>query len=95
MSEKKVRKAMMGMKKKKSSGPDGISQENLILGTDVLVIPLTRIINASIENEEFPEIWKEAVVTPLLKKGDPEEKKNYRPVRYSSILGPLAGCVMI
>ena len=73
VSEKKVRKAMMGMKKKKSSGPDGISQENLILGTDVLVIPLTRIINASIENEEFPEIWKEAVVTPLLKKGDPEE----------------------
>ena len=29
VSEKKVKKAMMGMKKKKSSGPDGISQENI------------------------------------------------------------------
>ena len=68
------------MKKKKSSGLDNISQECLILGADILTIPLTRIINCSIESGIFPEEWKLAVVTPLLKKGDPKEKSNYRPV---------------
>ena len=27
-----------------------------------------------------PEAWKEAIVTPILKKGDPKKKENYRPV---------------
>ena len=29
---------------------------------------------------EFPRIWKEALLTPVLKKGDPNTKENYRPV---------------
>ena len=36
---------MKKMAKKRSAGKDGISQANLILGADVLAIPLTRIIN--------------------------------------------------
>ena len=28
----------------------------------------------------FPDIWKEALVTPVLKKGDSGVKENYRPV---------------
>ena len=80
VSEKKVRKAMDAMKKKKSAGLDGISQENLLLGKEVLVIPLTRIINSSISTGIFPKEWKEAVISPILKKGDPTDKKNYRPV---------------
>jgi hypothetical protein len=80
VTEKSVKKAMQGMKKKKSAGKDGISQEQIILGTDVLVIPLTRMINTSIRNGEVPTAWKEAIVTPILKKGDPLKKENYRPV---------------
>ena len=50
-------------------GKDGISQTNLILGAEVLSIPLTRIINKSIESGIVPKIWIEALVTPVLKKG--------------------------
>ena len=49
-------------------------------GSEVLAIPLTRLINTSIQSGIFPEEWKLAVVTFLLKKGDQKEKKNYRPV---------------
>ena len=28
----------------------------------------------------FPSSWKEALLTPVLKKGDPSAKENYRPV---------------
>ena len=80
VSEEVVKKAMNKMKKKKSAGVDGISQENLLLGTEILAIPLTRLINCSIKSGIFPQEWKEALVTPILKKGDPQEKKNYRPV---------------
>ncbi len=59
---------MCSLEKKRSAGMDGISQENLIFGAKA---PLTRIINNLIANGEFPEMWKEALVTPILKKGDP------------------------
>ena len=80
VSKGKVSKTMKQMKKKKSSGIDGLSQENLILATKVLTSPLTSIINDSIKKGEFPSAWKEALVTPVLKKGDPLLKENYRPV---------------
>lgn len=75
VTEKKVLKAMRSMKKKKSAGKDGISQENLIMGTETLVVPLTRIINESIASGIVPKIWKDAVVTPILKKGRPKEER--------------------
>ena len=62
------------MSKKKSSGMDGLGQDKLVLATEILKIPLTRIINSSIENGEFPAEWKEALITPILKKGDREKK---------------------
>ncbi len=50
------------------------------MGTDVLKIPLTRLVNSSIASGTFPKPLKQAVVSPILKKGDPECKDNYRPV---------------
>ena len=47
--------------------------------TKITVI-LKNIFNLSISKGEFPQGWKEALVTPVLKKGDPKMKENYRPV---------------
>ena len=33
-----------------------------------------------INKGEFPNSWKEAIVTPVFKKGDKSELENYRPV---------------
>ena len=77
---KEVMKTMGNMKMKKSAGMDDISQECLLIGKSVLAAPLTQIINASITEEKFPAGWKEAVVCPILKKGDPKQKANYRPI---------------
>ena len=77
---KEVGKIMKSMSKKKSKGNDGVSQECLLLGQEVLAAPITLIINNSISTGVFPETWKEAIVVPILKKGDPTDPKNYRPV---------------
>ena len=68
------------MKKKKSSGCDGLSQEHLAAGAPTLTDILVKIFNQSINEAKFPEAWKEAVVTPVLKKGDKSLIDNYRPV---------------
>ena len=80
ITEKEVVKIMKSMSKKKSKGKDGVSQECLLIGAEVLAAPLTKIINNSITSGIFPADWKEAIVVPILKKGDPKDPKNYRPV---------------
>ena len=76
VTESTVLKTIKGMKNKKSSGLDELTQEQLKSGAEILAIPLTRIINASIEQGKFPENWKEGVVTPVLKKGAATDKKS-------------------
>ena len=80
VTEADLKNTLKKMKKKKSAGTDGLSQENLINGGSILASPLTLIINKSIEDGQFPTEWKEALVTPVLKKGDPKQLNNYRPV---------------
>ena len=47
VSVKTVTKIMKKMKKKKSAGTDGVTQECLLMGVDVVAEPLTHIINTS------------------------------------------------
>ena len=47
---------------------------------DVLVVPLTLLINTAIQEGQVPKTWKEGRVLPLHKKKDKSCVKNYRPV---------------
>ena len=58
---------------------------------DVLLPVITLITNLSLQSGHFPEIWKEAIVTPSLKKcgSDPSNFKNLRPVSNLSYISKL------
>ena len=58
VTTKMVTKIMKQMSKKKSKGNDGIPQDCLLQGLDVLAAPLIRVINTSITNGCFPNQWK-------------------------------------
>jgi hypothetical protein len=77
---KQLSKHMKKLNPKKSSGLDGLSQENLLLGKSNLLAPLLAIVNQSITDGEFPAEWKVAAVIPVLKKGNAQLPSNYRPV---------------
>ena len=49
---------------------------------DVLLVPITQIVNLSLVSGTFPDIFKTSHVTPLLKKPSlsKDDMKNYRPV---------------
>ena len=80
VTEKMVSKVMRSLKKKKSKGEDGISQDVIMMGEKALLTPITHIINSSISTGVFPNHWKKAVVIPILKKGSATDKNNYRPI---------------
>ena len=49
---------------------------------DVLLTPITNIVNLSLESGSFPDVLKVSRITPLLKKPSlsKDDMKNYRPV---------------
>ena len=89
VSEKVVLNLLRSLKPKKSCGIDGITSEILKIGFDVLVVPLTYIINYSIRTGKYPSKWKIAKVIALHKKGDKKTLINYRPVSLLAVAGMI------
>ena len=77
------------LKNSKSTGLDDIDTGTLKLIIRDILPALTHVINLSLMNLEFPSIWKLAKVIPLLKKSDPLNPKNYRPVALLPIMSKI------
>ena len=71
VSEAEVSKALSELKPKKSTGIDEISSHTLKQVQEVVVTPLTFIINSAISAGVFPEAWKHSKIIPIHKRGDP------------------------
>ena len=58
---------------------------------DILITPINSIINASLEQGKCPNFFKQAHVTPILKKTslDKEVFKNYRPVSNLNVISKI------
>ena len=63
----------------KASGVDNIPIGIIKLSIDIIVEPLTEIINLSLVSGCFPYTLKMAKVLPIFKTGDPEELKIIGP----------------
>ena len=57
-----------------SSFFDDVKFYQLKLGAEEIATTLTKIINKSIADGIFPEGWKKAIITPVIKKGCKEDK---------------------
>eukprot|EP00795_Rhopilema_esculentum_P012581 gene12581-3281_t len=80
LSQDEVRGIIMNTSNKYCS-LDPLPTEILKTCIDVLIGPITAIVNKSLSCREFPSCWKCAVVIPLLKKlGLDLICKNYRPI---------------
>jgi len=65
---------------RKAVGYDKIPAKALKDGAEILCYPYTSVLNAIIDTNTFPSSAKLAEVSPIYKKEDALEKKNYRPV---------------
>ena len=70
----------------KSQGPDGIHPRVLFELKDHILTPLAHIFINSLDTGQLPEIWKQANISPIFKKGSKKNPSNYRPVSLTFIL---------
>ena len=82
---KELKKALNKLKKKKAPGPDNKTNEMLQHLGNTALQKLLDIFNLSWDNGELPQIWKEANMIPILKKGKNKSKAvSYRPISLTS-----------
>ena len=77
------------MKRGKSHDIYGINIELISWGNTIVVDQLHMLFNVLFETGKFPRNWNIGTLTPIFKKGDPYECKNYRTITVGSILGKL------
>ena len=68
------------IKNKISSGHDDISSKLMKITINIIIEPLTHIINQSLKTGIVPSEMKIAKVIPIHKSSDKSVLKNYRPV---------------
>ena len=94
LTQSDVDKILKDFKPKTSSGSDGISMKLLKLIGDSILPILTILINQSLTTGIFPDKFKIAKVTPLIKKPNVLEIDNFRPISLlSSISKVVEKCV--
>ena len=79
-----VKSALMKVNKAKAPGLDKIPARD---AAGVIVVPITHIINLSLNQGIVPQDFKNALVAPLYKILNKTDAGNYRPV---SILGAVS-----
>ena len=86
-----VRKIVKSLKNSKSTGLDNIDTRTIKLVIEEILPALTHVINLSLTNQEFPRIFKQSKIVPLLKKpkDDPLNPKFYRPVALLPIMSKI------
>ena len=92
ITESDVCRIVLKMKSKFSSSLDGISNHFLKQIISTIKMPLTIVINKSLDSGIFPQKMKIAKVYPLFKNGNPESKDNYQLISLLPIMSKVIEC---
>jgi len=76
---------LRGLDPHKAQGPDNIPTRLLKDFAFELAPAVTLLFQASLKQGTVPQDWKEALVTPIFKKGDRTDPANYRPISLTSV----------
>ena len=80
---------MQGLNPHKAEGPDHIPTRFLTEFAAELSPAMTLIFQASLQQGEVPDDWKQANVAPSFKKGDRSTAANYRPISLTSVCSKI------
>ena len=84
ISHQDIYQTILRMKSSVSRTPDAIPTYYLQHTASQLIEPLYILFNFSVCTGQVPDIWKQALVTPIYKKGSSNDPKNYRPISLTS-----------
>jgi hypothetical protein len=89
ITENDVNDILKSLDTNKAYGVDGISPRLLKMVSAEITPSLTKLFNMSLHKGIFPDIWKQANVMPLFKKGKHSDINNYRPVSLLSSISKV------
>ena len=84
-----VEKIIKSIKRSKATGIDDLPPGLIKDAADVLSVPLSHIINMSLDTGQFPQEWKAAKIIPLHKSGSTKSFDNYRPISVLPIVSKI------
>ena len=84
-----VQKALNELNPRKAYGQDKISPRILKLLSNELAPSLCKIFNTAIESSKWPEDWKRGTWTPVFKKGNKQDVRNYGPITVIPTAGKI------
>lgn len=84
-----VRNVIDQLKNKKSRDIYGLNVKIIKSIKNLILVPLTKLINSCFLAGVFPDCMKKALVIPMFKKGDTEKLENYRPISLLPILSKI------
>ena len=79
-TEDTILRILLSLDISKGAGYDTLPPKIIKLSAPIIFTPLTKIINLSIYVSKYPDMMKEACITPVFKKYDRLRKENYRPI---------------
>ena len=85
VTEEMVRKELKNLNAIKSCGHDEKHTRLIKELAEKLSGPIARLFNMTIEQQTLPNDWKQALVSPIFKKGSKCLAVNYRPISLTSV----------
>ena len=79
-SEKEIHDCIQKLANKKAAGIDGLINEMFKCSNETITPILTVLFNKILQEGCFPQLWREAILFPILKGGSPHESSNYRGI---------------
>ena len=89
VSYNEIRDIVNSLKNKNSRDKYGMNVKLIKSILNVILIPLTNLINLCIKKNIFPKVLKEAIVVPIFKRGNCELPENYRPISLLPIIAKI------
>ena len=91
VDDKYILNASNRIERGKASGPDKVTVTVVKYATRPITGPLMMTYNSSLKNVVFPDIWKIARVTPIVKAGLKTNVSNYRSISVISVFSRTLG----
>jgi hypothetical protein len=85
-----VREQINNLSENVAPGPDKLISKVLKTNCDQILEPLTKILQTSFLTGRLPKLWRQAIVTPIFKKGDKLDVSNYRPISLTCLVCKLS-----
>ena len=94
-TEDTILRILLSLDISKRAGYDTLRPKIIKLAAPIIVTPLTKIINLSISVSKYPDMMKEACITPMFKKDDRLRKENYRPISILNTVCKVFECYIL